>query len=85
MEVADQYDGGVLRGIMGDSRDHLGMAVLQPTLEVALGTNFFPLDGLVDGLFLEFVRHLCPRCGGKGIQPKWEGEGVGGYAKAVLG
>ena len=47
----------VLWGVQRDLRDHLGMAVLQPPLEIC--TSFFPLDGVVDGFFLGFVRHLC--------------------------
>ena len=31
-----------------DSRDHLGMAVLQSTLEFAVGTDCLPLDGVFD-------------------------------------
>lgn len=46
----------VLWGVQRDLRDHLGMAVLQPPLEIC--TSFFPLDGVVDGFFLGFVGHL---------------------------
>lgn len=56
-------------GVPPGSRDHLGVAVLQPTLEVAIGANLILLDGLVDGFFLVFLGH---RAGGHST----EGGGV---------
>ena len=53
-----------------DSRDHLSMAVLQPSLEVTVGTNLFLLDGVVGGLFLVFFRHLCSGRGSGGCSTK---------------
>jgi len=56
-----------------NSRDHLGMTVLQSTLELALAaflTNGLLL-GMVDGFFLVFFRHLWSSrrrgIGGRGV------------------
>lgn len=44
----------------GDSRDHLSMTVLQPTMELAIRTNLILLDVVVvDGFFLVLLGHLC--------------------------
>ena len=51
ISIMEKCGGVVQRG----SRDHLGMAVLQPTLEFA---NLLLLGGVVVGLFLVFFRHL---------------------------
>jgi hypothetical protein len=57
--TADQHDGGGRCG-GGDSRDHLSMAVLQSTLELAVRTNLLLLGGVVvDGFFLVFFGHPC--------------------------
>jgi len=43
-----------------DSRDHLSMTVLQPTMELAIRTNLILLDTVVvDGFFLVLLGHLC--------------------------
>ena len=41
----------------GDSRDHLGMAVLQPTLEFTVMAADLLAGVVVEGLFLVFFGH----------------------------
>ena len=68
--MADQYDGGGRCG-RGDSRDHLGMTVLQPTMELAVRTNLILLDDvLVGGFFLVFFGHPCWSCKTGGCSTK---------------
>ena len=50
---------GALSGVQGHSRDHLGMAILQPTVESAVRADELLLDVLVDRLFLVVLGHCC--------------------------
>jgi len=61
-----------------DSRDHLGMAILQATVEVAVGAKVMLLEVLVDGFFLVFVRHVCSEIesGSTGVEGGWGGGSV---------
>ena len=76
MLVTDQHTGerrgGGCGGAERNSRDHLGMAVLQSTLELAFLGNLLLLD-VVDGFFLVVFRHL------------WQswGEGGGGVRREM--
>ena len=65
-------------GRNANSRNHLSMAILQPTLELALLDDLL-FGVVVDIFFLEFFRHVWSRCRGG----KWEGSEEGRQGRSL--